>query len=320
MIKKLLVILKTTLPLLIGLFLVYYSYNNTSPQDRISILNSILMADYKYIFLGIFMGILSHLSRAVRWKYLLNPIGYKISFSNSIMSIMASYLGNLGIPRSGEILRATSLYAYENVPFEKGFGTIVTERIIDVIILFACIVLGIYLSPELWNTKSWKFNFNYDPTQILIGFLIIFFIIFLIFFLIKKFSIKNKIYDFVSGLKKGLMSITIMKKKKKFVLHTFFIWMMYFFMTYIIKFSLPETATLEFEPLFIAFIAGAIALSTTNGGIGVYPLAIAAVLSQYNVSYEIALAFGWIIWTSQSIMILFFGSLSFIFLPILNKK
>ena len=187
MIKKLLVILKTTLPLLIGLFLVYYSYHNTSPQDRISILNSILMADYKYIFLGIFMGILSHLSRAVRWKYLLNPIGYKISFSNSIMSIMASYLGNLGIPRSGEILRATSLYAYENVPFEKGFGTIVTERIIDVIILFACIVLGIYLSPELWNTKSWKFNFNYDPTQILIGFLIILFIIFLIFFIIKKF-------------------------------------------------------------------------------------------------------------------------------------
>jgi uncharacterized protein (TIRG00374 family) len=317
MIKKLLVILKPTLPLLIGLFLVYYSYNNTSPQDRISILNSILMADYKYIFLGIFMGILSHLSRAVRWKYLLNPIGYKISFSNSIMSIMASYLGNLGIPRSGEILRATSLYAYENVPFEKGFGTIVTERIIDVIILFACIVLGIYLSPELWNTKSWKFNFNYDSIQILIGFLII---LFIIFFLIKKFSIKNKIYDFFSGLKKGLMSITIMKKKKKFVLHTFFIWMMYFFMTYIIKFSLPETATLEFGPLFIAFVAGAIALSTTKVGIGVYPLAIAAVLSQYNVSYEIALALGWIIWTSQSIMILFFGSLSFIFLPILNKK
>ena len=315
MIKKLLFVLKNIFPLLIGLFLVYYSYNSTSSEDRVSIVNSILIADYKYIFFGIFIGILSHLSRAYRWRYLLNPIGYKISFSNSIMSIMSSYLGNLGIPRSGELIRATSLYTYENVPFEKGLGTIITERVIDVIILFCCVILGISLYPEMLDLKSWQFNFNYNLTYMLISF----FIILLIYFLIKKLSIKNKIYSIISGLKKGLISIYFVTKKKKFVLHTLFIWIMYFLMTYLIKFSLPETATLGFEPLFIAFVAGAIALSTSNGGIGVYPLAIAAVLSQYNVSYEIALALGWIIWTSQTIMILFFGSLSFIFLPILNK-
>jgi len=83
---------------------------------------------------------------------------------------------------------------------------------------------------------------------------------------------------------------------------------------------MPETFSLGFEPIFIAFIAGAIAMIITNGGIGAYPLAIASIISQYEVSYEIALAFGWIVWTSQTIMIVLLGSLSFVFLPILNKK
>ena len=91
-------------------------------------------------------------------------------------------------------------------------------------------------------------------------------------------------------------------------------------MFYIIKFSIPETYNLGIEPIFIAFIAGAIAMSLTNGGIGAYPLAIAAILNQYEISYETSLAFGWIVWTSQTIMIITLGSLSFIFLPILNKK
>jgi hypothetical protein len=83
---------------------------------------------------------------------------------------------------------------------------------------------------------------------------------------------------------------------------------------------MPETFSLGFEPIFIAFIAGTIAMIITNGGIGAYPLAIASIINQYEVSYEIALAFGWIVWTSQTIMIVLLGSLSFVFLPILNKK
>ena len=116
------------------------------------------------------------------------------------------------------------------------------------------------------------------------------------------------------------MSVLIMPKKEKFLLHTLFIWLMYFLMIYVIKFSLPETSSLGFEPIFIAFVSGVIALSTTNGGIGLYPLAIAAVINQYNVNYESALAFGWIIWTAQTILIILLGSLSFVFFPILNKK
>ena len=95
---------------------------------------------------------------------------------------------------------------------------------------------------------------------------------------------------------------------------------MYFLMIYIVKYSLPETYSLGFQPIFVAFVSGVIAFSTTNGGIGLYPLAIASVLSQFNINYESALAFGWIIWTTQTLLIILFGSLSFIFLPIINKK
>ncbi|MGY8945882.1 MAG: lysylphosphatidylglycerol synthase transmembrane domain-containing protein [Flavobacteriales bacterium] len=306
--------IKNIFPLLLGVFLIYYSYSNTSPADRQEIYKSLKYADYRYIALSIFLAILSHLSRSYRWRYLLNPMGYNISFLNSIMSVLVGFLSNLGIPRSGEFLRASSITLYEKVPFEKGFGTIITERIIDVIILLTCILIGLSVFPFIQRP-----NLSFNLISI-ITFIVICFIIRLIFKLfIKKTSFGYKIKIFISGLKNGVLSIFQMPKKEKFIIHTLFIWMMYFLMLYVVKFSIPETFSLEFGAIFSAFVAGTIAMSLTNGGIGAYPLAIAGVISQYDVPYESALAYGWIVWTSQTIMILIFGSLSFIFLPILNK-
>jgi uncharacterized protein (TIRG00374 family) len=312
--KNALGFVKNVLPLFIGLFLIYHSYNNSSPVERQEIYNSLKYADYKYIVLSVFLAILSHLSRSLRWQYLLNPIGYNISFSNSIMAVLVSYLSNLSIPRSGEFLRASTITLYEKVPFEKGFGTIITERIIDVIILLTCILIGISIFPFI---EKPILSFNAIS---IVSFCIIIFIIYFIFKLfLEKTRIGHKIKSFMSGIKNGIFSIFKMPKKEKFIMHTLFIWTMYFLMFYVVKFSIPETVSLEFGAIFSAFVVGAIAMSLTNGGIGIYPLAVAGVISQYNIPYESALAFGWIVWTSQTIMILIFGSLSFIFLPILNK-
>jgi len=313
--KTIISFIKNVLPLFIGLFLIYYSYNNTSTVERQEIYNSLKYADYRYILLSIFFAVLSHLSRSYRWKYLLNPMGYNISFTNSIMAVLVGFLSNLSIPRSGEFLRASTITLYEKVPFEKCFGTIITERIIDVIILLTCILIGISIFPFIE-----KPNISFNAISI-ISFCSIVFIAYLIFKLfLEKMYIGNKIKKFISGIKNGVLSILHMPKKEKFIIHTLFIWTMYFLMLYVVKFSIPETFSLEFEAIFSAFVAGAIAMSLTNGGIGVYPLAIAGVISQYDVPYESALAFGWIVWTSQTIMILIFGSLSFVFLPILNKN
>ena len=306
--------LKKFIPLLFGLFLVYYSFDNTSPENRVDVLNSISKADYKFVLLSIFFGILSHLSRALRWKYLLKPLGYEINVLNSAMSVFACFLSNLGVPRSGEVLRASIIYYYDKIPFEKSFGTIVSERIIDIIILSSYIFIGITISSKLL-IPEFLININ------LLFYLLIFsFITFIVFKTINKYKLFNKVFVFLDGLKMGFFSVLKIENKLLFYLHTIFIWASYFFMFYVVKFSMPETYNLGNEPVFIAFIAGAIAMSLTNGGIGAYPLAIAAVLNQYEISYEVSLAFGWIVWTSQTLMIVVFGSLSFIFLPILNKN
>jgi glycosyltransferase 2 family protein len=304
---------KKIFPPILGLFLIYYSYLNTTSEERIEIYSSMKSADYKFVFLSICIGILSHLSRSIRWKAMLKPLGFSIKTYNSIMSVLVAFLSNLGVPRSGEFLRASSISYYEKIPFEKSFGTIVTERIIDVFILIGLIIYGLTISSII---EIPKFSVNNELILTLV-FLLIFGII--IYYTISKTRFKNKIINVISGLKKGLFSILKIKNKSIFIFHSLFIWVCYFLMFYVVKFSLVETYNLGFEPLFLAFLAGAIAMALTNGGIGAYPLAIAAVISQYEVSYESALALGWIVWSSQTLMIITFGSLSFVFLPILNK-
>ena len=117
---------KNIFPPLLGLLLIYYSYANTTSLERIEIYSSMKSADFKFVFLSIFLGVLSHLIRSLRWQSMLKPLGYKISLLNSIMSVLIAFLSNLGIPRSGEFLRASSISYYEKIPFEKSFGTIVT--------------------------------------------------------------------------------------------------------------------------------------------------------------------------------------------------
>ena len=304
---------KKFFPPLLGLLLIYYSYANTTSLERIEIYSSMKSADFKFVFLSIFLGVLSHLIRSLRWQSMLKPLGYKISLLNSIMSVLIAFLSNLGIPRSGEFLRASSISYYEKIPFEKSFGTIVTERIIDVIILVALILYGVSIFskidiPEFSINKKLIFSFFYF---LLFGLIIYYFI--------SKSKYKYRIKNLFVGLKKGVLSIIKIENKSTFIFHSLFIWLCYFLMFYVVKFSIPETYNLEFEPIFLAFLAGAIAMALTNGGIGAYPLAIAAVISQYDIPYESALALGWIVWTSQTLMIITFGSLSFVFLPILNK-
>lgn len=298
---------KNLFPPFLGFFLIYYSYSNTTIDDRKTIYSSIIDANYFFVILSICLGFFSHFIRALRWKNMLSPMGYEIKFHNSLMCIFIAFLSNLGFPRSGEILRSSSISFYEKIPIEKSFGTIITERIIDVCVLSLIIIYG-----SLISTKINLSEFSYS-------YFLIFILLFITIFLIKKIKLNNKIVTIIKGLKKGITSISKIKNKPLFVLHTLLIWKCYFLMFYFVKFSLNETFHLEFEALILAFIAGAITMSLTNGGIGAYPIAIAVVISQYNVSYENALAFGWIVWSAQTLMIIFFGILSFIFLPILNK-
>ena len=140
---------KAIVPLSIGLFFIYLTISFTNKEERELIFSYIKNADYRFLLLSVFFGILSHISRAYRWKFLLAPLGYKPRFINSILSVLIAYIANLGIPRSGEILRATILSSYEKIPFEKTFGTIIAERLVDLLILIGFILIALSLQFEL---------------------------------------------------------------------------------------------------------------------------------------------------------------------------
>ncbi len=315
--KRLKNTLKITLPLLLGVFLVWYSLSQISIEQ---LLKYFKKADYTYILLGMFFGLLSHLSRAYRWQFQLEPMGYKIKLGNSIMAVFATYLINYTIPRAGEVARASILTNYEGVPFEKGFGTIVAERIADMLVMLGIIVVTLFLQFDfIYEFLIEKFN----PVKIgVVLAIIVVFIIVILRFLKKSHSkLALKIKGFVTGLVEGALSIFKMKKKWAFIFHTLFIWAMYVLMFYVTTFSLVEMQDIPFAAVLIGFIAASFSIAATNGGIGSYPEAIVLVFtSLFYLPEDPSRAFGWIIWSSQTVLIMIFGGLSLIYLPIFNRK
>ncbi len=312
--------LKIFIPLIIGFFLIWYTYNKLSPGEFADLQQHFLKANYFYVVLAMFLGFLSHLSRAYRWKYTLEPMGYTSSYANNFMAVGVAYLMNLAIPRSGEVSRALVLSKYENVPFEKGFGTIVAERIADFIILLSLILVAVISEFNVF--LDFLENKSINTNKYIIFGVVGICIFLLALFVLKRAKSKlgQKIKKFILGLKEGVLTIITMESKWQFIAHTIFIWIMYLSMFYVCFFAIPETSHVSFGTAITAFVMGALAVSFTNGGIGSYPLLVAEALLVFGIDYTSGTAFGWIVWTSQTLLVVAYGILSFIFLPIYNKN
>ena len=216
-------ILKIIIPLILGGFLVWYSLTIVSPSELIQYFKD---ANYWWIALGLVFGILSHLSRAYRWKFLLEPLGYKPKFLNSTLAVLVAYLMNIFLPRAGEVTRAAVMSNYEKIPFEKGFGTIVAERIADLIMMLIIISITLLIQFDfIWELLTKDFN----PVKSIISLLLSVGFFVGLFLYIKKGKSKFalKIKKFFLGLKDGVLSIFNMKNKWAFIFHTVFIWGMY---------------------------------------------------------------------------------------------
>ncbi|MGB2348369.1 MAG: lysylphosphatidylglycerol synthase transmembrane domain-containing protein [Flavobacteriaceae bacterium] len=318
--KRIRAILKIILPLGVGFLFLYLSYQSTTADERTKVIESIQNADYRFVLLSVLFAALSHFSRAYRWLFLLQPLGYRPQLINTILTVMIAYLANLGIPRSGELLRATALCNYEKFAFEKVFGTIVAERAIDLLLLLAFILFALFLQFDLiWELLQLH---QVNPfLLILIGVTSLFgFIVMRRVFTQSNHAIVLKIKALFLGFWEGISTLKTMQNKGAFIFHTIFIWGMYLSMFYVIKWSLPVTYEMTWAMVIPAFVAGGLAISATNGGIGIYPYTVALVLGGFGITQEAGLAFGWIMWSSQTLMILTFGALSFFALPLVNSK
>ncbi len=304
------------IPLLLGVVLVWYSLSQISISKLVQYFKD---ADYFWIILGVSFGVLSHLSRAYRWLYMAEPLGYKPKLANSFMAVYSAYLINLTIPRAGEVARASILTNYENIPFEKGFGTIVAERVADTIMLFLIIGLAFVLEFEfIYAFFASKFNAS---TLIIGAAVLIALAVLLYVFIVRSGSeIALKIKEFIGGLVEGALSIFKMKKKWAFIFHTIFIWVMYLAMFYITTFALPELENMPLAAILIGFILASFSIAATNGGIGSFPEAIVIAFALFNIAEDPSRAFGWIMWSTQTLVIIILGGVSLIYLPIYNRK
>lgn len=311
--------LAIVLPLALGVFLIVYSYNKFSAEEIAEIKSHFKNANYNFIYLSIFIAFLGSAARAYRWKYSLEHMGYTTSFANNFMAVSIGYLMNLTIPRSGEISRALIVKKYNNIPFDKGFGSILAERIIDMIIL--CFFIGLAFLLQFDIVKA--FIIDKIPVQkllVLVSVCLLFGILFILLYLYSKAKIIITLKQKIAGLKEGLLSLVHMKKKWSYLFYTLAIWFSYILMFYISIFVIPETSTITLGAVITSFVIGSLAIAFTNSGFGSYPFLIAKILLFYNISETAGNAFGWIIWTSQMLLLVFLGGISFLMLPLFNRS
>jgi len=314
--------LKVILPLLIGAGILYYYLSGFTSEQLDEIYQNIKSADYKWLVISLVLGLLSHIIRAYRWNYLLATLDYHPRKTNLVLTVGLSYLLNLIVPRAGEVGRAVSLAKYEKeIQFEKAFGTIVAERMADMVFLLLFILLALFLQFDLIYAllepklpKS-PYLLAGEFLLVIIGFWFLF-----------KWATKSKsviilkIRSFIAGLLQGMHSILKMPHKWWFIIQTVIIWLLYVAMFWVVLLAFPETAHLGIDAVLVAFIAGSIAMVISNGGFGVYPVFVAEALLLYGVSKETGTAFGLLMWTAQTLLVIVFGLFCMVLLPVYNKK
>ncbi len=312
--------LTVLIPLLIGIGIIYYQFTTLTSDEIQKIKISFEKANYYYILLSLAIACVGYWSRAYRWKFALNHLGYQTKFSNNFFTVCVSYLVNLTVPRSGEISRAALLKKYEDVPFDKAFGTIVAERIVDLLIFFLFVFIGFVSQFD----KIYQFLLSQDVSlQSLIitgcaGILMLF--IFILIWIYAEWQIILKLKKKLSGLVEGITTVYKMKDKWKYIFHSFFIWFSYLTMFYVAIFALPETSEISFDIVIMGFIFGSLAVGFSNGGLGAYPFSIALIFSLYGITKDVGTAFGWLVWTSQTVLAILLGLISYVLLPVLNRN
>jgi uncharacterized protein (TIRG00374 family) len=326
--KKILGLLKYLLFLGLGIFLLWLTLRKSNWEE---IKNDIVTANFIYLIPATIMLMMSHFSRAVRWKILMEPMGYKPSIINTFLAVMIGYWANLAVPRLGEVLKCTILGRYEKVPADKLVGTIVAERAFDVVSLVVVLTLTIVLQYDLvgdyasnmlrsvFHTKAG--NISYSKIFITLG--TIAFILLLIGFLLKRLahiSFIQKTKLFLRGILQGLTSVRNIKNKGWFFFHTVLIWVLYLLSTYMGFFAMRDMSHYGIKAAFSVLSFGSLGMIVPSpGGIGSYQYAVQQVLLLYGISAEKGLSLGMLIWFAQTGIVVIFGTLSFIFLPVFNR-
>jgi uncharacterized protein (TIRG00374 family) len=312
---------------------VWWSIKDLTTDDRSQIKNALRNARYWLIIPVFGMLFLSHFIRALRWRLLIEPLGFIPSKANTFFAVLIGYLANQAVPRLGEVLKCTVLARYEKIPADKLVGTIILERLVDALTLLTIFAITLAIQPSLYSqimktffhpsassAPSGKKTATWVILLIIVGVIVL---LLLSWMLIKKKTISDlgglvkKIWQ---SILQGVGAIRHLKKRKLFILLTISLWTLYLMGGYIGFMALQETSRYGIKESFTVLSAGSIGMIVTPGGIGAYAYMIQKTMQLYGLNEGIALAFGWILWLATTAVILIGGLISFVAIPYYNKK
>ena len=301
--------LKIGIPvLLLSIGLIWYQLSKMTILQREELWTSIKSADPRWIIISLCFAILSHISRAYRWRFMLQPLGCTPRLKHSFMAVMIAYFTNTFILRGGELLRAFVLSKLEPVSFDKAFGTIVSERVADLVMLMGIMGAAIILQSSAL-LGYFEQEANPLPTLVVLILLVIGGLIGLQLLKRSSHPFIIKVRTFGLGVLEGVKSILRMKNNTAFIAHTLFIWGMYVAMFWIMKFTVPGLAEAPIGVILAAFVIGAFSMSATNAGMGLYPLAVMAIFSFFGFDDADGRTFGWLIWGTQTLFNFIIGGI-----------
>ncbi|MES2796341.1 MAG: lysylphosphatidylglycerol synthase transmembrane domain-containing protein [Bacteroidota bacterium] len=321
-------IFKYVISLGIAIALLYWTLKDYDFAENYQKLKS---ANLYWILVSAIFTLIAHTSRAIRSKMLLEPLGYKPSTLNSTLAILMGYFANYLVPRLGEVTRCTTLTTTDNIPFEKTFGTVITERIIDFILLFVLLLLNFILEFDRLSDfflGFFKDKFEGKLSSLTLPIIVIICILIggVIIWKLQKEKILNsplvkKIVQLGSGLLEGLTSIKNLKNPIAFIGHSVLIWTMYYLMAYCLFFALPETANLGLLAGLSTLVIGAIGIAApTPGGLGTYHALVGGLMVLYGLSSDSGKTLAIFLHGSQMIITIIFGIISFLILFILKRN
>jgi uncharacterized protein (TIRG00374 family) len=325
-------IIQFTVLLGVGILLAWLSIKSVwGERDKIA--DSFATANYFWVGVSIAIAFLSHYLRAFRWNYLLKPLGYSVKPANAVGAVLVGYFANYGLPRMGELTRCTLVAKYDDVPFEVALGTVITERIVDMLLLVAIFVLTLFA--QFSQLKTLAVEYIVDPLMgklsgisaqpvkfiILISLAIIAFIGFMLIRKRLAKALTGKFGNIIKGFGNGLSSVKDIDKKFQFIALSIAIWASYFYSLYACFFAFAGTSELGHSECLVLLLFGTFGVVFSPGGLGAYPAIITALLTAtYHVEIISAVAFPWMAWTSQFILVVVLGIISLILLPIINKN
>jgi uncharacterized protein (TIRG00374 family) len=324
-------ILKYAVFLALSAWLLYISFREVKWSDLVEGLRS---ANYWWVSASMLTGWMAIAARALRWRVIFEPLGYRPSVRNTYDAVMLTYLANFAMPRLGEVVRCGALRKTEKIPFDSLLGTVVLERVFDVLCLLLVTVLvvvlrmdtfGAFLHDKIWQPLVAQ-NTGTNGLLWLVLLSGAFAVTVILLFIFRKkllqFQFIQKINKLLKGLIDGLKTGFRLKRKNQFFAGTFIIWLFYFLQSYTIMHAMPETASLSAADALFLMVVGSLGwVVPVPGGLGAYHFLLSlALLTMYAIPWELGVVFATISHETQAVMMLFFGFLSLASTLLVGKK